>query len=155
MGWPYNKRVEPVHAWGALTIGAAGIVGIPTILVTLHGTGDHFRWWWPTNWMIVPIAIFLVGLALLAVPLRRSGTGEGEESEVGGEASAGTAVPNVTGRLDVDQVKGDAAAVRAKTIKGGKVIGNARAKKIEPGGKISGIDADHIGLNLGGGIAGI
>lgn len=33
---------------------------------------SQFRWWWPTNWMAVPSAIFFVGRLLVAVPVRRS-----------------------------------------------------------------------------------
>lgn len=72
MRWPFEKRVEPTHAWGALSLGAVGLIGIPTVLATLHATESSFRWWWPTNWMIVPLVIFVVGLALLFLPVRRS-----------------------------------------------------------------------------------
>jgi hypothetical protein len=69
--WPYQRRVDAAHAWGMAAVGTAGLVAIPTILATLHATDDHFRWWWPTNWMIVPAAIFLVGLALTVLPVMR------------------------------------------------------------------------------------
>ena len=73
--WRYDARVDPVHAWGTVTLGAAGIIGLPTVLATLHATDSHFRWWWPTNWMIVPVAILAIGMVLLALPLRRSDSG--------------------------------------------------------------------------------
>lgn len=72
MKWPYKRRVDAAHAWGVSAVGTAGLVAIPTILATLHATDNHFRWWWPTNWMIVPAAIFLVGLALTVLPVMRS-----------------------------------------------------------------------------------
>jgi hypothetical protein len=52
-------------------VGTAGLVGVPAVLATLHANQSSFRWWWPTSWMIVPLVIFLVGFALLVVPVRR------------------------------------------------------------------------------------
>jgi hypothetical protein len=72
MEWPYDRRIEPTHAWGVIAVGTAAIIGIPAVLATLHATDSHFGWWWPTDWMIVPVAILVIGLILLAVPLRRS-----------------------------------------------------------------------------------
>lgn len=72
MRWPYNERAEAAHAWGALGLGAVGLIGVPTVLATLHAADSRFRPWWPTNWMIVPLAIFAFGLFLLFVPVRRS-----------------------------------------------------------------------------------
>lgn len=69
MKWPSEKRVDPAHAWGVVAVGTAGLVAIPTILATLHATDTHFRWWWPTNWMVLPAAIFLVGLGLTVLPV--------------------------------------------------------------------------------------
>ena len=71
MKWPYEGRVDAAHAWGVIAVGTAGLVAIPTILATLHAADSHFRWWWPTNWMIVPAAIFLVGLGLTVLPVMR------------------------------------------------------------------------------------
>jgi len=70
--WPYERRVDAAHAWGVVAVGTAGLVAIPTILATLHATDSHFRWWWPTGWMIVPVAIFLVGLGLTVLPVMRA-----------------------------------------------------------------------------------
>src|SRR6058998_2392170 len=70
--WPFDKRVEPTHAWGVVAVGTAGLISIPTALVALHANEPAFHWWWPTNWMIVPAVIFLGGIALLVVPVRRS-----------------------------------------------------------------------------------
>lgn len=69
MRWPFNRRADPVHAWGALTVavGIAAVIG--TDLATLHANEANYRWWWPTNWMAVPAGIFVVGLLLLFVPL--------------------------------------------------------------------------------------
>jgi len=69
--WPYNRRIDPAHAWGVVAIGTAGLMAIPAILATLHATDSRFRWWWPTNWMAVPAAIFLLGVGLAALPVRR------------------------------------------------------------------------------------
>jgi len=69
--WPYKRRIDPAHAWGVVAVGSAGLVAIPAILATLHATDSQFRWWWPTNWMAIPAAIFLIGVALAALPIRR------------------------------------------------------------------------------------
>jgi hypothetical protein len=52
--------------------------------------------------------------------------------------------PIVEGEVDVDRVQGDAAAVRARLVTGGTVTGVARAKMVEPGGKLTGVDVDEI-----------
>ena len=72
MRWPYDKRAEATHAWGALAVGTAMLIGIPTVLATIHATEPHFRWWWPTTWMMLPLVIIAIGLVLLLVPVRRS-----------------------------------------------------------------------------------
>ncbi|MGD0243951.1 MAG: hypothetical protein ABSB59_27040 [Streptosporangiaceae bacterium] len=53
--------------------------------------------------------------------------------------------PLVAGQVDVDRVIGDAAAVRARVISGGEVKGDAKAKVVEAGGKLTGVEADQIG----------
>jgi hypothetical protein len=53
--------------------------------------------------------------------------------------------PLVTGDIDVDDVAGDAAAVRARVIESGDVRGSAKAKRVEPVGKLSGVDVERIG----------
>jgi len=53
--------------------------------------------------------------------------------------------PLVTGEINVKQVAGDAAAVRAKVISSGEVHGTATADRVEEGGKLTGVEADHIG----------
>ncbi len=70
VGWPFGKRVKPTHAWGVVAMGTAGLIGIPEVLVNIHANESTFRWWWPTNWMIVPLVIFVIGLVLLLVPVR-------------------------------------------------------------------------------------
>jgi hypothetical protein len=71
--WPYDKRADATHAWGALGVGTAMLIGIPTVLATIHATDPHFRWWWPTTWMMLPLVIIAIGLVLLLAPVRRSG----------------------------------------------------------------------------------
>lgn len=53
-------------------MGAAGVGVIWTVLATLHATDPHFRWWWPTNWTAVPLAVVALGVMLLLIPIRRS-----------------------------------------------------------------------------------
>ena len=55
-----------------IAVGTAVLVGIPAVLATLHAADSQFRWWWPTNWMAVPLVIFIAGCLLVAVPVRRS-----------------------------------------------------------------------------------
>src|ERR1700722_18567672 len=66
--WPYDRRVESVHAWGVLGLGVAVLVAVPGVYATQHAGG--FRWWWPTDWMAFPLVLCVVGLALLFIPLR-------------------------------------------------------------------------------------
>jgi len=82
MHWPFSRRADPVHAWGTITvaIGVAGVIAAE--LATLHANQPHFRWWWPTNWLVIPVVILLVGILLLVIPVRRSQ--EGGKSNLAG-----------------------------------------------------------------------
>lgn len=51
----------------------------------------------------------------------------------------------VEAKIDIDEVAGDAAAVRARELRSGTVRAEARAKKVAPGGKLTGADIDRIG----------
>lgn len=53
--------------------------------------------------------------------------------------------PLVSGKIDVGEVAGYAAAVRARVISSGQVTGEAKANRVEPGGQLLGVDADTIG----------
>ncbi len=88
MKWPFSRRIESAHAWGVVAVGTAGLIAIPTILASLHATDPHFRWWWPTGWMAVPLAIFVIGAVLAALPLLR-----GEQTALAVPAPAPVPVP--------------------------------------------------------------
>ena len=140
MKWPYGKRIEAAHAWGVVAVGTAGVVGIPTVLATLHAADHSFRWWWPNNWMLVPAVAFLVGLLLTVIPVRRL---KGE-SEVTNSQTVWP-VLDVTGEIDVGSVAGDAAAIRGERAKSGRIGGKAKARRLEEGAKLSGVDINRIG----------
>jgi hypothetical protein len=53
--------------------------------------------------------------------------------------------PLVAGRIEVEEVAGYAAAVRADTIESGRVAGEAKAKRVEGGGEAIGVDVKQIG----------
>lgn len=53
--------------------------------------------------------------------------------------------PLVSGEIDVETVAGTAAAIVAGTIGSGEVTGRARAGRVEPGGRVTGVEADRIG----------
>jgi hypothetical protein len=53
--------------------------------------------------------------------------------------------PVVRGSIDVDQVAGYAAAVRARRIPSGRTEVEAKAKRVESGGEFIGVDVDEIG----------
>jgi len=53
--------------------------------------------------------------------------------------------PVVEGRIDVEEVAGYTAAVRARQIFGGTVRAEANARRVEPGGQVIGVDTDSIG----------
>lgn len=71
MGWPYNARVDSAFAWGVLGSGIAIGGAIVGALTGLHGNDQGFHWWWPTNWMIFPVALVVIGLVMVVVPFRR------------------------------------------------------------------------------------
>lgn len=62
--------MEPAHAWGVLGLGIAVLLAVPPIYASQHS--GSFRWWWPTDWMALPLVLCAVGITLLLVPLRRS-----------------------------------------------------------------------------------
>lgn len=70
MGWPYDKRADPVHAWGAI---AAGIA-IAAAIYAARALDPHAAksWGWPTNWMIIPLVVIGIGLILLVLPILRA-----------------------------------------------------------------------------------
>ena len=98
MKWPYKGRIDPAHAWGVIAVGTTGLAAIPAILATLHATDAHFRWWWPTNWMAVPAAIFLIGVGLTVLTVGRP--------EQAARAAADTGA-KVTGVVGVSRKAGD------------------------------------------------
>jgi transcriptional regulator with XRE-family HTH domain len=53
--------------------------------------------------------------------------------------------PLVEGRVDVEEVAGYTAGVRAEAIESGRVTGELKAKRVEPGGEAIGVDAKRIG----------
>ncbi len=53
--------------------------------------------------------------------------------------------PVVEGRIDVEEVAGYTAAVRARQIVSGSVRADAKARRVEPGAQFIGIDVDIIG----------
>jgi hypothetical protein len=53
--------------------------------------------------------------------------------------------PLVIGHIDVDEVIGDAAAVRARVINRGEIRASAKSRVVEAGGKLTGIEIDEIG----------
>jgi hypothetical protein len=67
------RRVSPTNALGVVAIGVAALIGFATYWVTAYPAKGHhaFHWWWPTNWMALPLAIVFVGLLLLT-PARRT-----------------------------------------------------------------------------------
>jgi hypothetical protein len=90
--WPYSRRIDPAHAWGVVAVGTALLIAIPTILATLHASDSQFLWWWPTDWMVVPLAIFLAGAGLLVVPVRRAGQPAQAPSAVAADATSAAGV---------------------------------------------------------------
>jgi hypothetical protein len=57
--------------------------------------------------------------------------------------------PVVEGRIDVGEVAGYVAAVRAKVIEGGHVTGTVEADVVEEGGEAIAVDAERIGPSPG------
>lgn len=57
----------------------------------------------------------------------------------------GPSGPLVTGQIDIDQVAGDAAAIRVKSMSSGRATGSATANRVERGGKLTAVEIDRIG----------
>lgn len=53
--------------------------------------------------------------------------------------------PEISGEVDVEQVAGYAAAVRVRNLANGRIVGTARARTVESGGELIGVDADDVG----------
>jgi hypothetical protein len=62
-----------------------------------------------------------------------------------GETGRGPSGPTAEGKINVDEVEGYAAAVRAKNVTGGHVKGEATAKIVRSGGTLVGVDIGNIG----------
>jgi hypothetical protein len=83
---------------------------------------------------------------ILEVVYRQRITFKGEQRAESG--------PLVEGEVDVDQVAGYAAAVRARTIDSGRISGRLRATRVEAGGSAIGVDLDTIGSSPDLGVTG-
>lgn len=73
MRWPFDNRAESTQAWGVLTVAVAIATGIAEELATLHASESGFLWWWPTDWLVVTLIIFVIGLTFLFFPGRPLG----------------------------------------------------------------------------------
>lgn len=89
MRWPYSTRVDTVHAWGTVAAGIAIVGIIVGALAATHGNDPHFHWWWPTNWLIIPVGIVVIGMIMVVVPLRR----HDDQSKDGQEVLASPQTP--------------------------------------------------------------
>lgn len=80
MRWPYDAHVDSVTAWGVVATGVAVAGIMVTVLAALDGSHPHFRWWWPTGWMLIPAGITAVGVFIATVPLRHTGDADEDAS---------------------------------------------------------------------------
>jgi len=62
-----------------------------------------------------------------------------------GEKGREPSGPIVGGKIDVVEVEGYAAAVRAKNVTGGTLHGEAKAEKVKPGGMLIATDVGNVG----------
>lgn len=85
MTWPYDKRADPIHAWGTIAAGIAAGGIVIGAEVALHPGQANLHWWWPSDWLTVPAAIVLAGLVLVVLPVRRS---EHESPDLGTPTSS-------------------------------------------------------------------
>jgi hypothetical protein len=136
MRWPYDKRVEATHAWGVIAVGTAAIIGIPTVLATLHASDRHFSWWWPTNWMYVPFTILMIGLLLLVIPIRRSKASESRD--IGSPSERATIGVRQTAIRVAGAMTGGRNAPADANISVKQHIG-----EVSPGGTVIGYEQDE------------
>jgi hypothetical protein len=72
-----EERHESRRSLGEAMIvgGALALVGTP-IVYSLRDVATPGTWWWPTWWMILPLIVLVLGIAIRALPasfdLRRS-----------------------------------------------------------------------------------
>jgi hypothetical protein len=64
-------------------------------------------------------------------------TFKGEQREPSG--------PVVVGEVNIDEIAGDVAGVRARLISSGRIAGHVTARTAEKGSRVSGVEADEIG----------
>jgi hypothetical protein len=140
MRWPYDARLEPTHAWGAIGVGVAGLIGIPTVLVATHIPGHMYRWWWPTDWMLVPAFLALIGVFILAVPLRSKSADVVQQADHAEPIS-----PRIIGIAKTHNVSGEVTGVSAEIVKNGYVHGVADAEEVSRDGKLRGVHIRRIG----------
>lgn len=76
MRWPFNARIDAVHAWGMVGAGIAVAGIIVGALAATHASESNFHWWWPTNWLIIPVGFVVIGLVIALVPFRHDGQKE-------------------------------------------------------------------------------
>ena len=62
-----------------------------------------------------------------------------------GEENRGPSGPVAEGTIDVGEVEGYAAAVRARNFTGGRLKGDAYADKVKSGGTLVGVDLENVG----------
>jgi hypothetical protein len=123
MRWPYNARIDKAHAWGTVGSGITIAAAVAGALASLHTNDPHFRWWWPTSWMIVPVGIVLIGLIMVLVPLRRDDdqSKEGRERTPELRPIRQTIEQNITAEAPGATAQG---AVHGNVINYGKQSGN-------------------------------
>jgi hypothetical protein len=131
MGCPFNKRADPVHIWGTLAAGIA-IYGIMVgALVALHSSVPGYHWWWPTNWILVPVVITGIGVLLLVLRARRSAPEETSPTS------------GIDVKQDVKDMKGDLLGVEASQDGGNaKISVQQRIRKLT--GSATGVKIDKI-----------
>jgi hypothetical protein len=91
-------RVSVGSALAVAGIGVALLVGVDLAWLAAHSSAHHVTWWWPTNWMVLPLAVTVVPVLLLGVSLLVYGAQSPRprgEGDVHNEISGGTQYGNV------------------------------------------------------------
>jgi hypothetical protein len=91
-------RISAGSALGAAGIGVALLVGVDLAWLAAHSSAHNVTWWWPTNWMILPLAATAIPLLLLGASVLVNGTRPPRPSgqgDVYNQISGGTQHGNV------------------------------------------------------------
>jgi len=68
----FLRHASTGTALTVLGFGVTGLIGLMSEFASFQGSRAGFCWYWPTEWMAVPLLVTLLGAALLVLPVHPS-----------------------------------------------------------------------------------